>query len=112
MKEREPLLTFQGDITVPGYAAAKGGIGQLTKAHRQHRGAAQRSSALSRDSRQDPRGPLGIAGRFRRSGGVPGLRRVGLCERHCADSRRRLDGPVARQSFWIITSVDSAVPAS
>lgn len=26
------LLTFQGGITVPGYAAAKGGIGQLVKA--------------------------------------------------------------------------------
>lgn len=26
------LLAFQGGITVPGYAAAKGGIGQLTKA--------------------------------------------------------------------------------
>jgi 2-deoxy-D-gluconate 3-dehydrogenase len=26
------LLTFQGGITVPGYAAGKGGIGQLTKA--------------------------------------------------------------------------------
>lgn len=26
------LLTFQGGITVPAYAAAKGGIGQLTKA--------------------------------------------------------------------------------
>ena len=26
------LLTFQGGITVPGYAAAKGAIGQLTKA--------------------------------------------------------------------------------
>jgi 2-deoxy-D-gluconate 3-dehydrogenase len=26
------LLTFQGGINVPGYAAAKGGIGQLTKA--------------------------------------------------------------------------------
>jgi 2-deoxy-D-gluconate 3-dehydrogenase len=26
------LLTFQGGITVPGYAAAKGGVGQLTKA--------------------------------------------------------------------------------
>ena len=26
------LLTFQGGVTVPGYAAAKGGIGQLTKA--------------------------------------------------------------------------------
>lgn len=26
------MLTFQGGITVPGYAAAKGGIGQLTKA--------------------------------------------------------------------------------
>ena len=26
------LLTFQGGIIVPGYAAAKGGIGQLTKA--------------------------------------------------------------------------------
>ncbi|MEP5003200.1 MAG: SDR family oxidoreductase, partial [Paracoccaceae bacterium] len=26
------LLTFQGGLTVPGYAASKGGIGQLTKA--------------------------------------------------------------------------------
>lgn len=26
------LLSFQGGITVPGYAAAKGGVGQLTKA--------------------------------------------------------------------------------
>jgi 2-deoxy-D-gluconate 3-dehydrogenase len=26
------LLTFQGGVTVPGYAAAKGGVGQLTKA--------------------------------------------------------------------------------
>jgi 2-deoxy-D-gluconate 3-dehydrogenase len=26
------VLTFQGGITVPGYAAAKGGIGQLTMA--------------------------------------------------------------------------------
>ena len=26
------LLTFQGGITVPGYAAAKGGVGQLSKA--------------------------------------------------------------------------------
>ena len=26
------LLNFQGGITVPAYAAAKGGIGQLTKA--------------------------------------------------------------------------------
>jgi 2-deoxy-D-gluconate 3-dehydrogenase len=26
------LMTFQGGITVPGYAAAKGGVGQLTKA--------------------------------------------------------------------------------
>jgi 2-deoxy-D-gluconate 3-dehydrogenase len=26
------LLTFQGGVTVPGYAASKGGIGQLTKA--------------------------------------------------------------------------------
>lgn len=26
------LLNFQGGITVPAYAAAKGGLGQLTKA--------------------------------------------------------------------------------
>lgn len=26
------LLTFQGGLTVPAYAAAKGGLGQLTKA--------------------------------------------------------------------------------
>ena len=27
-----PRLTYQGGITVPGYSASKGGIGQLTKA--------------------------------------------------------------------------------
>ena len=26
------MLSFQGGITVPGYAAAKGGVAQLTKA--------------------------------------------------------------------------------
>ena len=26
------LLTFQGGLTVPAYAAAKGGVGQLVKA--------------------------------------------------------------------------------
>ena len=26
------MLTFQGGVTVPGYAASKGGVGQLTKA--------------------------------------------------------------------------------
>ena len=26
------LLTYQGGVTVPGYAASKGGVGQLTKA--------------------------------------------------------------------------------
>jgi 2-deoxy-D-gluconate 3-dehydrogenase len=26
------MMTFQGGITIPGYAAAKGGVGQLTKA--------------------------------------------------------------------------------
>ena len=81
------LLTFQGGITVPGYAASKGGIGQLTKAlanewagkgvnvnaiaprlyrHRQHRSTPGRRGPLYFDPGTDSAGPLGHAGRFRR----------------------------------------------
>ena len=74
------LLTFQGGITVPGYAASKGGIGQLTKAlanewagrgvqvnaiapglcaHGRHRSAAKRPRPVSRYSRADSGRALG-----------------------------------------------------
>lgn len=73
------LLTFQGGINVPGYAASKGAVGQLTMAlsnewaahdiqvnaiarlyrHRQYRGAAQRSRPIRRNSGAHPGRSLG-----------------------------------------------------
>ena len=74
------LLSFQGGITVPGYAAAKGGVAQLTKALANEwagrnvqvnaiapgyiatdntDGAARRSGAQSGDSGAHSGGPLG-----------------------------------------------------
>ena len=76
------LLSFQGGINVPGYAAAKSGIAGLTRAlanewaargvnvnahrprlhrHRQHPGAARRPGPLDGDPRPHPRRPLGRA---------------------------------------------------
>ena len=69
------LLSFQGGITVPAYAAPKGGVAQLTKAlanewaggrqrqrdrarlhaHRQHRGAAGGPDAQPADPGAHPR---------------------------------------------------------
>jgi DNA-directed RNA polymerase specialized sigma24 family protein len=42
------LLTYQGGITVPGYAASKGGIGQLTKALANEWAGAEREAELGR----------------------------------------------------------------
>ena len=74
------MLSFQGGVTVPGYAASKGGIAQLTKAlanewaspwrererrraglhrNRQHGGAPGGRDARAADPRADPRGALG-----------------------------------------------------
>ena len=76
------LLTFQGGITIPGYAASKGGIGQLTMAlsnewagkgvnvnaiapgyiETDNTAALQADpDAVQGDSGSDSRGPLGTA---------------------------------------------------
>ena len=82
------LLSFQGGITVPGYAAAKGGVAQLTKALANEwaarnvqvnaiapgyidtdntAAAARRPGAQSRDSLPHPGRPVGEARRSRRA---------------------------------------------
>jgi 2-deoxy-D-gluconate 3-dehydrogenase len=86
------LLSFQGGITVPGYAASKGGIAQLTKAlanewagkgvnvnaiapahrDRQHNRVARRPDTFEGDSRPDSRG----VGAGRKTAGRGTLSRV------------------------------------
>ncbi len=107
------LLTFQGGITVPAYAASKGGIGSLVRALSnewaslgvQVNGlapgyiATDNTQALTRqrvsqsgDLEPDPDGAVGRArghGRARRLSGLVGLR---LCEWGDPRGGRRLDG--------------------
>ncbi|WP_295812382.1 SDR family NAD(P)-dependent oxidoreductase [uncultured Nitratireductor sp.] len=96
------VLSFQGGFNVPGYAAAKGGIAQLTRAFanewasqgatsmRSHR-AMWRPTAQPRYSRTRPvRGvvgtgacwTLGRAGRHRMADGLSCVRRRALCSWH------------------------------
>ena len=105
------LLSFQGGINVPGYAASKGGVAQLTKAlanewaprgvnvnaiapglhrHRQHAGAPRRPDALAADPRAHPGRSLGPARGHRRRGGLPRLCRRRLRARRRPAGRRRL----------------------
>ena len=93
------LLSFQGGVTVPSYAAAKGGVAQITKAlanewaaqgrqrqrhcarlhaDRQHEAARRGPGALPPDHRADPGRPLGRAGGPGRPGRLPRLEGVGL----------------------------------
>ena len=89
------LLSFQGGITVPGYAAAKGGVAQLTKAlanewararhqrqrdrarlhgNRQHHGAPRRRRRAARQiGERIPAGRWGTPAGPGRRGGLPGL---------------------------------------
>ena len=105
------LLSFQGGINVPGYAASKGGVAQLTKALANEwapRGVnvnaiapgyidTDNTQALRDDptrSRQIleriPAGALGPARGHRRRGGLPRLRRRRLRARRRPAGRRRL----------------------
>ena len=114
------LLSFQGGITVPGYAAAKGGVAQLTKALANEWAgrnvqvnaiapgyiATDNTAALQGDPARNPAilaripaGPLGRPRRPRRGRDLPGLAGLRLRERHGADGGWRLDGAVA-QSCW------------
>ena len=109
------LLTFQGGITVPGYAASKGAIGQLTMAlsnvwaakggtgerhrprlrpHRQYAGAAGQRRALGFHPGPYPGRALGAAGRLQGTHRFPRELRRGLRHRHRAGRGRRLDGPL------------------
>ena len=109
------LLTYQGGITVPGYAASKGAIGQLAKAlsnewasmgvqvnaiapglrrHRQHRSAAQRSRPPSADSRAHSRRALGRTRGFQRSHHFPRQRGAQLSHRRDPRCGQWMDGPL------------------
>ena len=103
------LLSFQGGITVPGYAASKGGIAQLTKALANEWAASgvnvnavapgyiatDNTQALQDDPgtlRPDPAAhpgrPMGRRSRHRRRGAVPRIHCGRLCSRRGAACRR------------------------
>ena len=109
------LLSFQGGITVPGYAAAKGGLVQLTKALANEwashginvnaiapgymetdntEALREDPHAQSTDHRTHSRRTLGHAGRSGRRRGVSRLEGLRLRARSRAGRRRRMDGPL------------------
>ena len=84
------MLTFQGGVFVPSYAAAKGGVGQLTKAFA-NEWAAQgvnvnaiapgymATDNTEADHGTDSRGTMGLPRGLGRRGGVSGIERQRLC---------------------------------
>lgn len=106
------LLSFQGGICVPAYAASKGGVAQLTKAlanewagrnvqvnaiapgyfRTENTCALQADELRTPDHRANSRVSLGRAGRHCRSCGVPCFRCKHLHQRRDARRRWRLDG--------------------
>ena len=105
------LLSFQGGVTVPGYAASKGGIAQLTKALANEWAphgvnvnavapgyiATDNTQALRDDETRArqileriPAGPVGHTGGRGRRVRLPRLARVRLCPRSRSPRRRRL----------------------
>ena len=112
------LLSFQGGITVPGYAAAKGGVAQLTKALANEWAgrnvqvnaiapgyiATDNTTALRADPVRNPAILARIpAGRWGEAEDLAGAvvflasRGVGLRERHGAHRGRRVDGTLGPQ---------------
>ena len=111
------LLTFQGGILVPGYAASKGGIGQLTKALSNEwapRGVqvnaiapgymeTDNTAELRNDEERSrailsriPAGRWGDPEDLGRRRRVPELRRFRLCDGDHPAGRRRLAGALNR----------------
>ncbi len=108
------LLSFQGGINVPGYAAAKGAVAQLTKALANEWTAKASTStpslpatwprttprlcgrcrSLQGDSGPDSRRTLGPAFGFGRHGGLSCLRCEQLCQRPHSGRRRRMALPL------------------
>lgn len=109
------ILVNNAGITVPGYAASKGAIGQLAKAlsnewaskgvqvnaiapglrrHRQHRSAAQRSRPPGADSSAHSRRALGRTRGFQRSHHFPRQRGVQLSHRRDPRCGQWMDGPL------------------
>ena len=126
------LLSFQGGIRVPAYAASKGGVAQLTKALANEwapKGiqvnaiapgyiATTNTEALQADEtpqppdpRAHPSRPLGPTHRPCRRCRLPRLACQQLHHRHRSHGRRRLDGPMKlRLSRILITPHASARP--
>ena len=117
------LLSFQGGITVPGYAAAKGGVAQLTKALANEWAgrnvqvnaiapgyiATDNTTALradpgaqSGDSGANSGGALGRSGGSGGRGRVPGVTGGRLRERHGAHGGRRVDGTVGASTGLVL----------
>ena len=125
------LLSFQGGINVPGYAAAKSGVAGLVKAlsnewtlegrdgqrhrsrlhrDRQHPGAACRPRSFEGDPRPHPGRPLGRRRGHRRRDGLPRLSGGGLRLGRDPARRRRMARPMilTGQRFVPVIVLDDA----
>ena len=115
------LLSFQGGITVPGYAAAKGGIASLVKAFANEWASqgvnvnaiapgyisTDNTEALRNDPTRStqilahPRGPMGRSRGLQRASGFSGFGRIRLRARDDSVGGRRVDGAVSeRIRIW------------
>jgi unsaturated rhamnogalacturonyl hydrolase len=126
------LLSFQGGIRVPAYAAAKSGLAALTKAlanewagrevnvnaprpgvheDRQHGGASERSGAQPPDSGAHTGRSLGRARGSRGGSGLPRFARLRLCPWPRPRRGRRLDGSLMRLHRSLVPALPGAFVA-